>query len=427
MHDGRLGGWGQTRGGLLIQRDAGKITEQEYQRKFEEMRKRAAPIAENEVFLAQVAQRAGYRTAQFGKLDRGFVTWHEQVKRYGWDFYEGYYDHVRCHGFYPAYLWRNGERFDLPGNTSPYCGKRDERGSEPVGEGGETYSQNVFITGILKYIREHRDEPFFLYHPTQLPHGPVAIPELHPDFLNDERLSLAEKKYGSMVKMLDDHVGLIMAELKTQGIDEKTLVMFTSDNGHELYYGPKLGSKKQLKADGEKGNLTDRKWRGSEDGDIFDGAGGRAGLKRSGYQGGMQCPLIARWPGRISQGSENSVLSAHYDFLPTLAEVVGGEIPAGKDGISYLPTLLGKRQTRTHDYVIVNNRFSQMGKSALIARDGWKVVQTGRKKGEVQLYNVLQDNEERHNLENKFPERAAELKAILERELGSPRPDLVPQ
>lgn len=178
----------------------------------------------------------------------------------------------------------------------------------------------------------------------------MAIPELHPDFLNDERLSLAEKKYGSMVKMLDDHVGLIMAELKTQGIDEKTLVMFTSDNGHELYYGPKLGSKKQLKADGEKGNLTDRKWRGSEDGDIFDVAGGRAGLKRSGYQGGMQCPLIARWPGRISQGSENSVLSAHYDFLPTLAEVVGGEIPAGKDGISYLPTLLGKRQTRTHDY-----------------------------------------------------------------------------
>lgn len=148
MHDGRLGGWGQTRGGLLIQRDAGKITEQKYLRKFEEMRKRAAPIAENEVFLAQVAQRAGYRTAQFGKLDRGFVTWHEQVKRYGWDFYEGYYDHVRCHGFYPAYLWRNGERFDLPGNTSPYCGKRDERGSEPVGEGERPIPRTSSLQGF---------------------------------------------------------------------------------------------------------------------------------------------------------------------------------------------------------------------------------------------------------------------------------------
>jgi len=169
-----------------------------------------------------------------------------------------------------------------------------------VGSGGETYSQNVFIEGILKYIRENKDKPFFLYHPTQLPHGPVAIPELHPDFAEDERLTLGEKKYASMVKMLDDHVGLIMAELKKQGIDEKTVVFFTSDNGHELYYGSKSEYKAQTLPDGSKANLTDKKWRTATDGDIFNGAGGRAGLKRSGYQGGIQCPMIARWPGRIA-------------------------------------------------------------------------------------------------------------------------------
>lgn len=87
--------------------------------------------------------------------------------------------------------------------------------------------------------------------------------------------------------------------------------------------------------------------------------------------------------------------------------------------------LLGHEQARTHDHVIVNNGFSQMGKSALIARDGWQVVQTGRKKGEGWISNVLKDDEERENLEQKFPESAEELKAFLERELGSPRPDLV--
>ncbi|MDP0489708.1 MAG: arylsulfatase [Verrucomicrobiota bacterium JB023] len=425
LHDGRVGGWGQTNGGLMIRRDTGRISQEEYEQQMELVKKRN-PIAPEEVYLGQVAQAAGYKTAQFGKLDRGFVTWHEQVKRYGWDFYEGYYDHVRCHGFYPAYLWRNGERFDLPGNTSPYCGKGTEKGDNPVGEGGETYSQNVFIKSILEYIRENKDEPFFLYHPTQLPHGPVAIPELHPDYADDDRLSLAEKKYASMVKMLDDHVGLIMAELKAQGIDEKTMVIFTSDNGHELYYGPKPEYKKQLLPNGEKANLTDKKWRSSEHGDVFDGAGGRAGLKRAGYQGGMQCPLIARWPGKIEPGSENALLSAHYDFMPTLADIVGSKQPKGKDGISYLPTLLGQKQEETHDYIIVNNRFKQMGSSAIITREGWKVVQTGRKEGEVQLYNIRTDNEERDNLEETHPERTEELKRLLEKEINSPRPDLAP-
>ncbi|VGO19320.1 arylsulfatase [Pontiella sulfatireligans] len=424
MHDGRIGGWGHNRGGLPILRDAGKISEEEYQRQLTELKSKTHPIAPNEVFLAQLVQKAGYKTAQFGKLDRGFLTWHERVKRLGWDFYEGYYDHTRCHGFYPPYLWRNGERFELEGNTMPDCGKTSEAGDEPIGYGGKTYSQNVFIDGILNYLREHKDEPFFLYHPTQLPHGPVAIPELHPDFADDPGLSLAEKKYASMVKMLDDHVGLIMAELKALGIDQNTLVVFTSDNGHELYYGPKKEYSKQLLPNGEKANLTDRKWRTSECGDVFDGAGGRAGLKRSGYQGGMQCPLIARWPGRVVQGKETSLLSAHYDFMATLADVVGVELPEGKDGVSYLPTLLGLPQKETHDYVIVNNQRTTMGSSAVIDRDGWKLVEIGKKRDGYQLYNILNDNAERHNLESQYPEKVKYLTGILTRELDSERPDL---
>lgn len=425
MHDGRIGGWSQSRPGLPILRDSGAITEEEYQTRLAKHKANAHPIAPNEIFLAQVAQKAGYQTAQFGKLDRGFLTWHERVKRFGWDFYEGYYDHQRCHGFYPPYLWRNGERFELAGNDSPICGKLSEKGDDPVGSGGQTYSQNVFIKGILKYLREQpKDAPFFLYHPTQLPHGPVAIPELHPDFAEDPNLSLAEKKYASMVKMLDDHVGLIMAELKKQGLDENTIVFFTSDNGHELYYGPKPEYKNQVLPNGEKANLTDKKWRTSEAGDVFDGAAGLAGLKRSGYQGGMLCPMIVRWPQQIKPGSQTKHLSAHYDFLATVADLCGGRTPQGKDSLSYLPTLLGKEQKETHEHLIINNRFAAMGSSALISHDGFKVVEADKQAGLYQLYNILEDREERNELSQQYPERLSLLTEKLQSEINSERPDL---
>ncbi len=424
MHDGRLGGWKQSNAGLPILRDRGDITEVEYQRRLAELKANAHPIPPHEVFLAQIAQQAGYSTAQFGKLDRGFLTWAERVERMGWDYHEGYYDHQRAHGFYPPYLWRNGERFELEGNYDPLCGKMSEFGNEPVGSGGETYSQNVFIEGILNYIRDHQEKPFFLYHSTQLPHGPVAIPELHPDFADLPNLSLAEKKYASMVKMLDDHVGLIMAELKQLGLDKKTVVLFTSDNGHELYYGPKPSYHAQTLPDGEKANLTDRKWRTSEAGDVFDGAGGRAGLKRSGYQGGMQCPMIVRWPGKIAAGTATDLLSAHYDFLATLGDLVGVMPPDGKDSISYLPTLLGKPQKAVHDYVIVNNQFNRMASSALITKEGWKLIEVDREKDLFQLYNIQEDNEERHELSKRYPEKVSLLKPLLLSQLDSSRPDL---
>ena len=425
MHDGRQGGWSQSRAGLLVQMDKAGTPEPEYTERFARyVEKNSAPISDQEVFLGQVAQGAGYHTGQFGKLDVGFLTDAQRVRRFGWDSHEGYYSHQRCHGFYPPYLWRNGEKFALEGNHDPACGKMSEKGDEPAGSGGNTYSQEVFLEGMLRFLHKNKDRPFFLYHPTQLPHGPVAVPKLHPDFADHPDLSLAEKKYASMVKMLDDHVGRILDELVTLGIDQKTVVFFTSDNGHELYYGPKPDYHARRFPDGTPANLTDKKWRTSEAGDVFDGAAGRAGLKRSGYQGGMQCPLVVRWPGQIAPGSTSDHLSAHYDFMATLAELTGGKIPRGKDSLSYLPTLLGKKQQHQHEHIVINNRFTRMGSSAIVTRDGWKLVQTGKDKNAYQLYRLSDDNQERHNIEADYPERATRLKENLLRELGSARPDL---
>ncbi len=426
MHDGRINGWGHSNAGLIVRRDDGRISEEEYQEQFAKLKANARPIQEQEVFLGQVAQGAGYQTAQFGKLDSGFLTWDERVKRFGWDHHEGYYDHIRAHGFYPPYLWVNGEKRPLEGNPHANAGKMSEKGDEAVGSGGKTYSQEVFIQDVLKYIRKHKDERFFLYHPTQLPHGPVAIPTLHPDFADHPTMTLAEKKYASMMKMLDDHVGLIMKELKDLGLDENTVVMFTSDNGHEMYYGAKSSYRQEFNAKGEKTNLSSNKWRTSESGDIFNGAGGRAGLKRSGYQGGVQLPMIIRWPGKIKPGTTTDLLSAQYDILPTVAELTAGQTPAGKDGISFVPTLLDQTQLLKHEYVVINNGFRQahLSRSCLITAEGWKLVEIDRDQDAFQFYRLPEDNEERINLADKHPEKVAELTKVLLGELDSERPDL---
>ena len=427
MHDGRFNAWNHTNAGLIVRRDAGRISEEEFNEQFTKLKANARPIQEQEVFLGQVAQQNGYRTAQFGKLDSGFLTWYERVKRFGWDHHEGYYDHIRAHGFYPPYIWVNGKKRTLEGNPHADAGKMSEKGDEPVGSGGETYSQDVFIQDILNYIREHKNERFFLYHPTQLPHGPVAIPKLHPDFADHPTMTLAEKKYASMIKLLDNHVGLIMKELKDLGLDETTVVMFTADNGHELYYGPKPSYKLGFNVDGEQTNLTNNKWRTSEAGDIFNGAGGRAGLKRSGYQGGVQLPMIIRWSGKINPGTTTDLLTAQYDILPTVAELTGGEPPAGKDGISFVPTLHHQPQIQKHKYVVINNEFRQghLSRTCLITSEGWKLVEIDRSLDSFQLYRIPEDNEERIDLAGEFPEKVAELKDILLRELGSARPDLI--
>ncbi|MEP2308099.1 MAG: arylsulfatase, partial [Rhodopirellula bahusiensis] len=110
--------------------------------------------------------------------------------------------------------------------------------------------------------------------------------------------------------------------------------------------------------------------------------------------------------------------------LATLADLVGEDKPNGKDGISYLPTLLGQKQPEKHDFVVINNRFNAMGSRALITGEGLKLVEADRKQGVFQLYDISTDNEERTNLASGYPEKVEELKQILMREIDSPRPDL---
>ncbi|MDC2888994.1 sulfatase-like hydrolase/transferase [Psychrosphaera algicola] len=161
LHDGRIGAGPHSKGGFIVKldRNTPKLSDEQWQRQYDKHIQKLnakARIDDDTLFLAQVAKDVGYRTAQFGKLDTGFLTWHERVTRHGWDHYVGYYDHARAHGFYPSYLWKNGNKLPLKGNPYANAGKRSESGKEPVGTGGETYSQNVLLNEMLSFMRDHK-------------------------------------------------------------------------------------------------------------------------------------------------------------------------------------------------------------------------------------------------------------------------------
>lgn len=407
LHDAHSNGWAKVKGRIWIDYRAEKIG---YQEVIDSVEKQHYPIPDKEVLLPQILKKAGYFTAQVGKLDWGFATTPGRLNRHGWDYHFGYYDHAHCHGFYPMSLFRNGKEVFFEGNTSP-----DAKTT------GKHYSQNLFLDDILKLIRKHKKEPFFLYHPTQLPHGDIMIPEIHPDFINDDRLNTVEKEYASMVKMLDDHVGIIMEELDKQGIAENTIVIFSVDNGHEIYY--QRDPDPEYCYDKDKGILSD-KVSTDKCGDVFDGNGGLSGKKFSTWEGGLRVPLIIKWNGKITEGSVSNRYVCNYDLMPTLAEIVGAKMPKGKDGVSYLPTLLGKPNPNEREFYIAKGsvRYTGHKGATLITKDGWK-LRYFEKQEIYRLHNLNNDQAENVDLSEQYPEKFAELKSMFISEFNSPRRD----
>ena len=375
-----------------------------------------SPVSEDRVFLGEVAKEAGYITAQFGKLEWGFATTHQQMKRHGWDHYFGYLDHIRAHGFYPPFLFENGKLIEINGNTLINCGKSSEpETKETFNErwdmtGKQVYSQNIFIDSILNFISTNKNQPFFLYFPTQLPHGPVSIPAVHPDFVNDNRLTQIEKEYASMVKMLDDNIGQIMQKLKKLNIDDNTIVIFTSDNGHEIYYEQKDRVHKPY-TNMKTGVIFDNienKYYSYLGGDVFDGNGGRAGLKRSNLQGGIRVPLIVRWPKKIHPNRISNHLVANYDILPTIADVTGYTNSLKVDGISFFDEFTKKETGTGHEFIV----YSSFLGPTLITNDGWK-IRACLANNLFELYFLPDDYREENDLSEENPDKVKELKSEL--------------
>ena len=414
MHDCHRDEWNVTTGGIYKKLDR----EMKFEEIIHQIHAVAKPAKEDEIFLGQVAQNAGYITAEFGKLEWGFATTPDRLTRHGWDYHFGYYDHVRCHGFYPPFLFENGQKVDLPGNTHIDCAKTPESGT-PENDalrmdknGKAIYSENIIMEKLLAFMDNNHPgktgHPFLIYFPTQLPHGPTSIPEVHEDFIGLDTLTQIEKEYASMVKMLDDDVGRIKSKLEEMEILDNTVIIFTADNGHEIYYSYEGRTvKNDRRIDGTKYDNVTTKFYSELSGDIFDGNDGMAGMKRSNWEGGTRVPLLWYWKGKINSGQVSKQMVSNYDLLNTIAEITGQPQIESKDGISYAKTLFGSK-SKERDYTV----FSSFMGPAIVTKDGWK-LRYFKPKDIYQLYFLPEDYREEFELSDQHPARVQELAKIL--------------
>jgi arylsulfatase len=371
------------------------------------------PIPDSEVTIAELLKPKGYATGAFGKWGLGHFGTSGDPNRQGFDLFFGYNCQGHAHSYYPGYLWRNANKVPLQ-NDPPVPGHADfPAGADPEDPAsyapfkGRDYAPDHMIEEALAFIQKNRERPFFLYFPSTIPHVALHIPddELKPYLGRWEETPFLRADYGytphqtpraayaAMISRLDKDVGRIMKELERLGLDENTLVMFSSDNGtthleQEVDY------------------------------EFFESVGPLRGLKGSLYEGGIRVPMIARWPGKIKASTTTDHPSAFQDVLPTLAEVAGVEVPEGIDGISFLTTLLGEPgKQQKHAYLYWE--FPGYGGQQAVRMGDWKAVRQNMLRDdnpeplETQLYNLESDIGESKNVADDYPEVVKQLERIM--------------
>jgi arylsulfatase A-like enzyme len=276
-------------------------------------------------------------------------------------------------------------------------------------DGKKTYAPDLFIHKIVEFLHESKDMPFFLMYSTPLPHGPVSIPAIHPEVANNEALTQVEKEYTSMVKRLDDQVGIIMKELQALNLEDNTIIVFSSDNGHDIHYlqEGRIARPFVNKKTGELFDNYFNKYYGANAGDIFIGSAALAGLKFSNLEGGICIPLTFYWKGKLNKNVCEEFVSG-YDFLPTMADLLNVKLQTKKDGISFLPTLTKGKKLPKNRYIIVGSDEGPV----MITNEGWKLRYFNKKKI-YELYNIRKDPEEKYNVILRFPDTAEKMKKTL--------------
>src|SRR5262245_29183848 len=297
------------------------------------------PIPASEVTIAELLKSRGYATGAFGKWGLGFVGTEGDPNKQGFDLFYGYNCQREAHNFYPDHLWRNEQRIVLEGNNRGLTGKH--------------YSHDLIEAEALQFIRVNKDRPFFLYAPFTIPHLALQVPEDalaeyvgkwdDPPYDGGNGYlphPTPRAAYAAMITRMDRSVGRMMALLKELRLDENTLVIFTSDNGGAF------GEVDRESFEFKPGRL------GGTDYVFFGSTGQFRAFKGSVYVGGIRVPFIARWPGKIKAGMVNELPAVFYDVLPTLCEAAGAQPPPNADGVSILPTLLGKGKQRKHEFLL---------------------------------------------------------------------------
>jgi arylsulfatase A-like enzyme len=351
----------------------------------------AQALKVGDVTVASLLQKAGYKTALIGKWGLGNVGAAESglPRKQGFAEFYGYLSQHHAHNHFPDYLWRNETKEPLSNVIVP------------VGEDGAGYAtdavhfaDDLFVEESLKFVDENRDRPFFLYWSPVIPHANnerarllgdgAQVPDYGP--YADKDWPPQDKGQAAMISRLDGYVGRMLDHLQKLGLAEKTLVVFTSDNG------PHNESKHDLAR--------------------FQPSGPFTGIKRSLTDGGIRVPFIAWWPGRVKPGVTDHV-GYFPDFLPTAAELAGAPAPERTDGISLVPLLSGRPQEqKSHEFLYWE--FHEGGfKQASLYQGRWKGLRSGGPNAPVKLFDQQNDVAEVNDVSADHPEIAAKIGAYL--------------
>jgi arylsulfatase A-like enzyme len=360
-------------------------------------------LSDADVTLAEVFQSAGYATGGFGKWGLGRDGTPGVAVKQGFDTWFGQYSQVHAHFHYPAYLMADLDRRPLPGNL----GKR--RGE---------YAPDVVHAEALKFIERNNGRPFFAYLPYTLPHVELVAPpaarkgyegqwpkvpraDPRPGYLGSDD---AYAEFAGMVSHFDAQVGEVLAKLKELGIEDDTIVFFTSDNG------PQPGAWADVFVD------------------FFDGNGPYRGAKTNLYEGGIREPTVVRWPGRVKAGSTSDFVGYFPDVMPTLADLAGvaDKLPPGLDGLSFAPTLLGRpAEQKQHPYLYWEATGTKQRVSQQAVRVGkWKAVRP-RAGAKWELYDLDADPGEAKDVAAAHPD-VLDRVAVICREAHAPEPKFGP-
>lgn len=339
-----------------------------------------------DVTVAEVLKSAGYHTGLTGKWGLGHENSTGVPTRQGFDYFYGYLDQHHAHNYYPTFLVKNEKRVLLR-NVVPKEGK--------WGQGVATkkvdYSHDLIAAEALDFIDRNKSRPFFLYLAATLPHANnearakgMEIPELG-EYAN-RKWPAPQKGLAAMIGRLDRDVGRIFERLKKHGIDENTIVFFTSDNGPHNEGGNKAA--------------------------FFDSNGPLRGTKRDLYEGGIRVPMIVRWPGKAPAGAVSNHIGYFGDFLATAADIAGVSNPPPSDGISFLPAILGKTD-RQQKHKALYWEFYERGSAQAVRIGDWKGVVKPLGGDRVELYNLKTDLGETRNVAAEHPDVVAKVKQAI--------------
>jgi arylsulfatase A-like enzyme len=350
----------------------------------------------HDLIFPKALQKAGYHTALIGKSGLGCNTDDASLlHKKGFDYFFGFTSHTAAHWYFPHYLWRNDAgtvtKVEYPNNTL---------------HEGDNYSSELVMQEALDYIERQKDGPFFLHLAFQIPHASLRAKEewkaKYRPILKEEPLPPKEKHphysyerepkttFAAMISYMDHNMGLLFSKLQELGLDENTIVMFSSDNGAMQEGGHKR--------------------------DSFNSNGALRGGKRDKYDGGIRTPMLAWWPGKIEAGAVTDHVSAFWDVSPTVRELAGAEAQADTDGLSMVPTLLGEGTQKEHDYLYWE--FFEMGGKRAILRGDWKLIlyKTNTDLNpKAELFNLAQDESEQKNVADQYPEVVSKLRALMDK------------